>query len=630
MKKKEGEIMLPKNITQFIDIIAKLPAVWLVLVGLMFWFIRYYWFLQDRKYARPFIQPEYLNPGDTERRNLFKTVKSLLRNNSPNKYITILGEYGSGKSSFIDYLYYQLRKWQWISWYKKVKWIQLRDRNCDEKIKSIQDEEKNHTILLLDGFDEDPKAIANIKQPYQEIITMTRDYGKIVITSRLTFWGDLNPASIEVFYEEYHDVRKYFYLALFSEKQVKKYLRRKFWYRPLMARNLQLRINQNPCFRDISFRPQLLKYMNNDLLNGIEKSLNQTADLDYGLKNVKRKVFEIITNEVYEFKEFYFFEKERFDRIMALLGYDMIVKSNNISFADFETYFRDLRGKYKLGVSFNRDYSNTIKLESTTVKNQMLLIKRGEELQFSHRSFAEYYAALCIERYYLMEDKTDFTIPSKEVADFICFEKDNLRFIPGGKFMMGEGDTKHEVEVESFYMGICPVTNHEYELNPSNKDKRNEYSSADDEPVTNISWNNADGYCQWLSKKSGLLYRLPTEAEWEYACRAGGTGEYSLDLNGSEVTEKNLNEYAIYDTEKTMPVKQRKPNFYGLYDMHGNVREWCQDYYDDETNINRVVRGGSWNNRAVFLRVSYRDFLRPELHDYNLGFRVVACLARTP
>jgi sulfatase modifying factor 1 len=102
-----------------------------------------------------------------------------------------------------------------------------------------------------------------------------------------------------------------------------------------------------------------------------------------------------------------------------------------------------------------------------------------------------------------------------------------------------------------------------------------------------------------------------------------------LDFNGSDVTEKKLKDYAVYDAMKTMPVKQRKPNFYGLYDMHGNVWEWCQDYYD-ETNKNRVLRGGSWYDLAEYMRVSCRLYFHPDCKSDLIGFRVVACLARTP
>jgi hypothetical protein len=213
-------------------------------------------------------------------------------------------------------------------------------------------------------------------------------------------------------------------------------------------------------------------------------------------------------------------------------------------------------------------------------------------------------------------------------SDFISFEQNKLRLIPGGEFLMGEEGNQRKVKVEPFFMGICPVTNQEYErFDPEHKKRRNEFSNADDEPVIWVSWDDANAYCRWLSEKTGRKYRLPDEAEWEYACRAGSAGLYSIDINGIEVNETNLKDYAVYNTQKTMPVKQRKPNFFGLYDMHGNVWEWCQDYYDDSKKY-RVLRGGSWNLRAGNLRSSYRGFSHPDIMSDFIGFRVVS-VART-
>ena len=103
------------------------------------------------------------------------------------------------------------------------------------------------------------------------------------------------------------------------------------------------------------------------------------------------------------------------------------------------------------------------------------------------------------------------------------------------------------------------------------------FTQTDSHPVVNVSWNDAAAFCQWLSRKEGKEYRLPTEAQWEYACRAGSTTRYSF---GDDAT--SLGEYAWYagnSGSKTHPVGEKKPNAWGLYDMHGNVWEWCADWF---------------------------------------------------
>jgi len=134
-------------------------------------------------------------------------------------------------------------------------------------------------------------------------------------------------------------------------------------------------------------------------------------------------------------------------------------------------------------------------------------------------------------------------------------------------------------------------------------------------------------------KSAGYVYRLPTEAEWEYACRAGTTTKYSFGDSKSE-----LGGYAWYDENsggRTHPVGEKKPNGWGLYDMHGNVWEWCQDWHDDYPSGSatdptgaasgslRVIRGGSWFYYSDYCRSASRDRLTPDFRSDFLGFRVL-------
>lgn len=150
-------------------------------------------------------------------------------------------------------------------------------------------------------------------------------------------------------------------------------------------------------------------------------------------------------------------------------------------------------------------------------------------------------------------------------------------------------------------------------------------------PVECVSWNECQEFIKRLNdlpkvKASGWIYRLPTEKEWEYACRAGSTGDYCKLANGVEITKSTLSEVAWYldnSENKTHIVGQKNPNAFGLYDMHGNVWEWCEDLYRAGDSL-RVARGGSWFNVSSYCQASCRSYFSPGRRVSDLGFRLVA------
>ena len=211
-----------------------------------------------------------------------------------------------------------------------------------------------------------------------------------------------------------------------------------------------------------------------------------------------------------------------------------------------------------------------------------------------------------------------------------------FKLIPAGKFTMGENDEAHEVTLtEPFMMGVHEVTQAQYEQVMKNNPSK--FKGAD-HPVEMVTWHDAVEFCRKLSelpaeKAAGNVYRLPTEAQWEYACRAGTTTKFSFGDDESE-----LGQYAWYDenSENTNhAVGGKLPNAWGLYDMHGNVWEWCQDWYGDypsgsvtdpsgaTSSSGRVNRGGGWFNTADNCRSADRYRNSPSYRNYNLGFRVV-------
>ncbi|TFG49332.1 MAG: formylglycine-generating enzyme family protein [Candidatus Brocadiia bacterium] len=197
----------------------------------------------------------------------------------------------------------------------------------------------------------------------------------------------------------------------------------------------------------------------------------------------------------------------------------------------------------------------------------------------------------------------------------------------------------HKVKItKPFYMATLEVTNFQYELfDASHKGLRgrDKTSMDDDEAVINVSWYDAQAFCKWLSDTEGLAYRLPTEAEWEYACRAGTTSNYYCGELLPKEYHKNqwLNRGRPDDVKVT--VGKTPPNPWGLYDMHGNVEEWCLDWYgpymaksqtDPVGYVEgdfRVTRGGSHSTYAYYLRSANRAGMMPLGKNWLIGFRVV-------
>ncbi len=248
------------------------------------------------------------------------------------------------------------------------------------------------------------------------------------------------------------------------------------------------------------------------------------------------------------------------------------------------------------------------------------------------------------------------TQASKAITNSIGMK---LVLIPGGTFQMGspeseegrdEDEELHQVTIsKDFFLGTYEVTQAQYEQvmgsNPSYYQGDKVKGDSSRHPVEMVSWEDAVEFCKRLSdlpeeKQAGRVYRLPTEAEWEYACRAGSKTAYSFgDESGS------LGDFAwFYDNSgsKTHPVGEKKANAWGLYDMHGNVWEWCSDRYANyplgaladpagpAQGWYRVYRGGSWSRKAADCRCARRDGNSPSLRFRYIGFRVALSSPEVP
>lgn len=206
--------------------------------------------------------------------------------------------------------------------------------------------------------------------------------------------------------------------------------------------------------------------------------------------------------------------------------------------------------------------------------------------------------------------------------------------VAGGSFVRVDdnGEPVSEVELSSFTLGRYAVTFEQYDRFATATARKLPGACGwgrGKQPIMKVGWHDATAYTQWLSESTGEEFRLPTEAQWEYACRGGTMTDYCF---GDNITEEQVNFNRA--NNKTMPVGSYQPNSLGLYEMHGNVWEWCSDWYGNypmgtvkdprgpETGEMRVLRGGSWFVNAWYTRSASRACDKPEERDHSRGFRL--------
>ncbi|MBQ3619667.1 MAG: formylglycine-generating enzyme family protein [Bacteroidales bacterium] len=216
--------------------------------------------------------------------------------------------------------------------------------------------------------------------------------------------------------------------------------------------------------------------------------------------------------------------------------------------------------------------------------------------------------------------------------------------VSGGSFQMGSNDydneqPPHTVSVNTFYIGETEVTQELWK--DVMGDNPSYFKKGDNYPVENVFWNDCQTFIKKLNEKTGKKFRLPTEAEWEYAARGGKSGgtKYSGSDNIDDVSVYTKNSYDLGSSNSaygTHHVKSKKPNSLGIYDMSGNVWEWCNDWYASDyyknspsnnpqgpsSGYGRVLRGGSWINPADYCRVANRGYDAPVIRSGNCGLRL--------
>jgi formylglycine-generating enzyme required for sulfatase activity len=245
-------------------------------------------------------------------------------------------------------------------------------------------------------------------------------------------------------------------------------------------------------------------------------------------------------------------------------------------------------------------------------------------------------------------------IPPVDVQQAALATDQPLSFMMGSRDGNADERPRHRVIIpQPFYLGEFPVTQQEFAC--FRKDHQNGFAGKPNHPVENVSWHDAQEFLRWMKETTNLpeeaVIRLPCEAEWEYACRAGTDTDYAKGDG-----EAGIDDAGWFDGNAggtTHPVGTKKPNSWGLYHMHGNVWEWCEDVYDPKAYAKRehpwstkawteedsgsdvirtdgtpgrVVRGGSWDDSAEWCRAAFRFGGRPGFRNGSLGFRVFLAL----
>ena len=244
------------------------------------------------------------------------------------------------------------------------------------------------------------------------------------------------------------------------------------------------------------------------------------------------------------------------------------------------------------------------------------------------------------------EDVEVFEEATYSLIEEVSAVEIDMVLVPGGNFCMGSSERKpssselprHRVKVESFLMSKHPITKQQWKVVAQQPlvnrviKLRPGLTGSKYHPVVEVSWYDAVEFCDRLTQTSGNRYRLPTEAEWEYACRSGSTTSFHC---GNRINQ----EIAQFDSDELSRVcRFPYANAFGLHDMHGNVWEWCMDHWhsnydgaptdgsawlDNTKDGDRIQRGGSWRNELKLCHSAYRVFDNPENKSNNIGFRIV-------
>jgi len=599
--------------------------------------------------------------GDTasvQRRSVFAELDHLLGPPLQARIIMILADSGMGKTALLSKYY----AYHWSSTKRSAKFnlvvVPLNRQDADRIIGLVPMEKRNQTVLFLDSLDEDPLANIDCQRRLQDIAVLANQFHCVLVTSRTQFFSNEAAITISapipviagpVGLGETPPVSfKKIYLSPFSNIQMRQYLRKRFLLRfhPITFFHARTTAKQ---FADLISRPMLLTY--------IQDLVNEKRELRYIFEVYQIIVEQWLKREVTvkhlakNSTELLGFSHKMAGELFAN-GLDRLseheLKNMALSFTVVLDYMeiqqrsllnRDDKGNWKFAhrsimeyllvrECFNFDMQPFWVSAVRPWTDQMKLFAR----EMSHSKKFEKFNGINIKGINPDFMATPFTGLELE-GSFTCFNVEyNLRWIPPGKFDMGspaeeqqrQTDEKlHEVILtKGFWLADTTVTQALW----TKVTRRNPASyQVKDLPVENVSWDDCQEFIRLLNEIiPGLEVRLPSEAEWEYACRAGTRTPF---LFGENITpdQVNYNGNCPYAKgrkgeyrKRYVSVKELPCNEWGLFQMHGNVWEWCQDWYGEyatgsvtdpqgpSSGMERVLRGGSWSCHASHCRSAMR------------------------
>ncbi|MCB0843495.1 MAG: SUMF1/EgtB/PvdO family nonheme iron enzyme [Bacteroidetes bacterium] len=504
----------------------------------------------------------------------------------------------------------------------KMKLFTLAKPSTTKMVSRIKD--KEGTILMLDGFDEDAEAIIDFRKRFLEIYNKTKKFYKVILTSRKNLFCSNESQSFENYILGEEKDKKAIklactYLSPISVEDVAHYVSQSYSLKEKhKRRQVSEFINQSELLMD---RPILLSYIG-DLMDGGKKYRYSYQVYETLVNNWIEKEDLLLSSEKnrWSSKD----ERKAFYRSFAIATHQKQRGPGGLTL-DKEEFA-------KIGASHTVDIE-TFKLNSKSLINYNA---ETEEYKFAHRSILEYFLAR--EAF----DNPDFLMEKPFIGrdEALQFFQDmileaTMAEVEKGTLMIESGYEAEEVQIKKFYISKYPVKVSEFrrfcERTGREMPQEPTWGWQDNAPIVNVSWHDTQDYCNWLSEMTGFNYRLPTAKEWELAAGSTSNERKNSDYAGGNKLEE-LGWFIKNSGRKTHEVGQKKPNKIGVYDLCGNVWEWCQSeiehvYINGHREYDSVkfslIKGGCWLNDKNSCKVSNHGRIPVKTKKNMIGFRVI-------